>query len=103
LGGCCWVLGDLVVVVDLEMLYMGQGDSMAMEALLYLKAVGASRRLYSYRTVSCTDNPLGDLQRLLAGGKIAGRICFEIQDSDADSIVMFHDDPYGRIFYFSLR
>ena len=39
---------DLVVVVDLEMLYMGEGESFAMEALGNLKAVGTSRRLYSY-------------------------------------------------------
>ena len=96
----------LVVVVDLEMLYMGQGESFAMEALVNLKAVGASRRLYSYYKGSCTDNPLKHVQLFLAGGQVAGQICFVIQDSDADSIVMFLDVPYDqddRIFYFSLR
>ncbi len=95
----------LVVVVDLEMLYMGGGESFAMEVLGNLKALGASRRLYSYYRGHCTDNLLWQLQLFLAGGQVAGQICFIIQDSDADSIVMFLDashDQDDRTF-FSLR
>ena len=95
----------LVVVVDLEMLYMGQGESFAMEALGNLKAVGTSRRLYSYYRGHCTDNLLWQLQLFLAGGQVAGQICFVVQDSDADSIVMLLDasgDQDDRTF-FSLR
>jgi hypothetical protein len=95
----------LVVVVDLEMLYMGQGESFAMEALGNLKAVGISRRLYSYYRGHCTDNLLWQLEMFLAGGQVTGQICFVVQDSDADSLVMFLDASYDQDdrAFFSLR
>lgn len=95
----------LVVVVDLKMSYMGQGESFAMKALGNLRAVGASRRLYPYYRGHCTDNLLWQLQLVLAEGQVTGQICFVIDDSDADSLVMFLDASYDqedRIF-FSLR
>ena len=96
---------DLVVVVDLEMLYMGEGESFAMEALGNLKAVGTSRRLYSYYRGHCTDNLLWQLEMFLAGGQVTGQICFVVQDSDADSLVMFLDASYDQDdrTFFSLR
>ena len=96
---------DLVVVVDLEMLYMGEGESFAMEALGNLKAVGTSRRLYSYYRGHCTDNLLWQLEMFLAGGQVTGQICFVVQDLDADSLVMFLDASYDQDdrTFFSLR
>ena len=84
---------------------MGEDESFAMEALGNLKAVGTSRRLYSYYRGHCTDNLLWQLEKFLAGGQVAGQICFVVQDSDADSIVMLLDasgDQDDRTF-FSLR
>ena len=95
----------LVVVVDLEMSYMGQGESFAMKALGNLKAVGASSRLYPYYRGHCTDNLLWQLQLVLAEGQVTGQICFVIDDSDADSLVMFLDASYDQDdrAFFSLR
>ncbi|MCP4851277.1 MAG: hypothetical protein GY900_06040 [Actinomycetia bacterium] len=95
----------LVVVVDLKMSYMGQGESFAMKSLGNLRAVGASRRLYPYYRGHCTDNLLWQLQLVLAEGQVTGQICFVIDDSDADSLVMFLDASYDQEdrTFFSLR
>ena len=95
----------LVVVVDLEMSYMGEGESFAMKALGNLKAVGTSSRLYSYYRGHCTDNLLWQLEMFLARGQVTGQICFVVQDSDADSLVMFLDASYDQDdwAFFSLR
>ena len=95
----------LVVVVDLKMSYMGQGESFAMKSLGNLRAVGASRRLYPYYRGHCTDNLLWQLEMFLARGQVTGQICFVIDDSDADSLVMFLDASYDQDdrAFFSLR
>ncbi len=96
----------LVVAVDLEMSFLGPGGGFAMEALDDLRAVGPSRRLYPYYRGHCADDDLlWQLESILTGGRVAGQVCFIVDSSDADELVMFLDaspDRDDRTF-FSLR
>ena len=76
-----------------------------MKALGNLRAVGASSRLYSYYRGHCADNLLWQLQLVLAEGQVTGQICFVIDDSDADSLVMFLNASYDQDdrAFFSIR
>jgi len=95
----------LVVAVSLEMSYLGQGEGFAMQALNDLKAVGPSRRLYRYYRGHCTDDLLWQLKSLTHGERISGQVCFMVDRSDVDDLVMFLDvspDRERRTF-FALR
>lgn len=96
----------LVVAVDLEMSFLGEGESFAMEALADLRAVGPSRRLYPYYRGHCTDDDLlWQLESLDTGGQVAGQVCFIVDASDAEELVMFLDVSHDREerTFFSLR
>ena len=87
----------LVVAVDLELSYSGQGESFAMEALADLTAVGPSRRLYHYYRGHCADDDLlWQLESLTAGGRTAGQVCFIVDAADAGRLVMFLDVSSDR-------
>ena len=96
----------IVVAVDLEMSFLGGGEGFAMEALADLRAVGPSRRLYRYYRGHCADDDLlWQLESLAAGGRVAGQVCFIVDASDAEGLVMFLDTSPGREdrSFFSLR
>ena len=43
---------------------------------------------------------------IFPGGKLTGNICFSVQSSEVDSLVMYHRDPWGlndNILYWALR
>lgn len=96
---------SLVVAVSLEMAYLGRGGGFAMQALNPLTAVGPSKRLYRYYRGHCTDDLLWQLEPLATGGRTSGQVCFIVDPSDAEDLVMFLDAPpgQGNRNFFSLR
>ena len=51
-------------------------------------------------------NSINYLTSIFPGGKLTGNICFSVQSSEVDSLVMYHRDPWGlneNILYWALR
>jgi hypothetical protein len=103
--------GNQFFLINLTATYVGNGedDSTTLFFSLDFGAVGASNVAYDPFEDNCgfatLPDPLDQNAEVFEGGSVTGNICWEVDEDDADALLLFADESFtsGDRAWFGLR